>query len=121
MVYISIFLYYIIYMPPKQIDLLSRDSLVNIGIKLQINGFTNMFTKPYKKKNELNKSSPSNKSNDEDNPVVPVDRNEPCPCGSGEKYKHCHGNIDPNIKVGRNEPCPCRSGKKYKHCHGGLA
>ncbi len=21
-------------------------------------------------------------------------------------------------KVGRNEPCPCSSGKKYKHCHG---
>jgi preprotein translocase subunit SecA len=21
-------------------------------------------------------------------------------------------------KVGRNEPCPCNSGKKYKHCHG---
>jgi len=20
-------------------------------------------------------------------------------------------------KVGRNEPCPCGSGKKYKHCH----
>ena len=24
-------------------------------------------------------------------------------------------------KVGRNEPCPCGSGKKYKHCHGGVA
>ena len=23
--------------------------------------------------------------------------------------------------VGRNEPCPCQSGKKYKHCHGKLA
>jgi len=23
-------------------------------------------------------------------------------------------------KVGRNEPCPCGSGKKYKHCHGTL-
>ncbi|WP_425918088.1 SEC-C metal-binding domain-containing protein [Pseudomonas sp. GWSMS-1] len=21
-------------------------------------------------------------------------------------------------KIGRNEPCPCGSGKKYKHCHG---
>ena len=21
-------------------------------------------------------------------------------------------------KVGRNEACPCGSGKKYKHCHG---
>jgi len=23
-------------------------------------------------------------------------------------------------KVGRNDPCPCASGKKYKHCHGKL-
>ena len=23
-------------------------------------------------------------------------------------------------KIGRNEPCPCNSGKKYKHCHGSL-
>ena len=24
-------------------------------------------------------------------------------------------------KIGRNDPCPCGSGKKYKHCHGRLA
>ncbi len=23
--------------------------------------------------------------------------------------------------IGRNEPCPCGSGKKYKHCHGAIA
>ena len=22
---------------------------------------------------------------------APVGRNQPCPCGSGKKYKHCHG------------------------------
>ena len=26
--------------------------------------------------------------------------------------------VRPDRKVGRNEPCPCGSGKKYKHCHG---
>ncbi len=27
--------------------------------------------------------------------------------------------VDPRYKtVGRNEPCPCGSGKKFKHCHG---
>jgi preprotein translocase subunit SecA len=26
----------------------------------------------------------------------------------------------PQPKVGRNDPCPCGSGKKYKHCHGKL-
>ena len=29
--------------------------------------------------------------------------------------------LHPNRTVGRNEPCPCASGKKYKHCHGKLA
>jgi preprotein translocase subunit SecA len=24
-------------------------------------------------------------------------------------------------KIGRNDPCPCGSGKKYKQCHGRLA
>jgi len=24
-------------------------------------------------------------------------------------------------KVGRNDPCPCGSGKKYKKCHGATA
>jgi hypothetical protein len=24
----------------------------------------------------------------------------------------------PHRKIGRNEPCPCNSGKKFKHCHG---
>ncbi|MFM6992119.1 MAG: SEC-C metal-binding domain-containing protein, partial [Rhodoferax sp.] len=26
-----------------------------------------------------------------------------------------------SARVGRNDPCPCGSGKKYKHCHGKLA
>jgi preprotein translocase subunit SecA len=25
--------------------------------------------------------------------IAPVGRNEPCPCGSGKKYKHCHGQL----------------------------
>jgi preprotein translocase subunit SecA len=24
-------------------------------------------------------------------------------------------------KTGRNDPCPCGSGKKYKHCHGRIS
>ena len=27
----------------------------------------------------------------------------------------------PGRKIGRNEPCPCGSGKKYKQCHGRLS
>ena len=29
---------------------------------------------------------------------------------------HTVRNSDP--KIGRNDPCPCGSGKKYKQCHG---
>jgi preprotein translocase subunit SecA len=35
------------------------------------------------------------------------DRNEP--------------HVNHGLKVGRNDPCPCGSGKKYKACHGKLA
>jgi preprotein translocase subunit SecA len=26
--------------------------------------------------------------------VAKVGRNEPCPCGSGKKFKQCHGKLD---------------------------
>ena len=29
--------------------------------------------------------------------------------------------VQPAPKAGRNDPCPCGSGKKYKHCHGKLS
>jgi preprotein translocase subunit SecA len=40
----------------------------------------------------------------ERNPTDPgswgkVSRNEACPCGSGKKYKHCHGTVAPNEAV----------------------
>jgi preprotein translocase subunit SecA len=35
--------------------------------------------------------------------------------GDGEQAKPTHRS---EPKVGRNEPCPCGSGKKYKKCHG---
>ena len=38
--------------------------------------------------------------------------------GSAESGQEPFRNVLP--KVGRNEPCPCGSGKKYKHCHGQL-
>jgi len=48
-----------------------------------------------------------------------IGRNEPCPCGSGKKYKSCP--VRREERIGRNEPCPCGSGKKYKSCHGANA
>jgi len=40
-----------------------------------------------------NKSSVVQRSAETRRPVKPkkVGRNDPCPCGSGKKYKHCHG------------------------------
>ena len=31
------------------------------------------------------------------------------------------GELPEGVRVGRNDPCPCGSGKKYKQCHGKLA
>ncbi|MBO7264798.1 MAG: preprotein translocase subunit SecA [Alistipes sp.] len=39
--------------------------------------------------------------------------------GQGDKGKTAPIRVDKS--VGRNEPCPCGSGKKYKHCHGKMA
>ena len=38
--------------------------------------------------------------------------------GQGERTKTAPITVDKS--VGRNDPCPCGSGKKYKHCHGKL-
>ena len=39
-----------------------------------------------------------------------LDLDEEAPAAEGEEQR-----------VGRNDPCPCGSGKKYKHCHGKLS
>jgi preprotein translocase subunit SecA len=44
----------------------------------------------------------------------------PALAGNGNGMQAERKPTDPSSwgKVGRNEPCPCGSGKKYKHCHG---
>ena len=45
--------------------------------------------------------------------VKPAEPQRPQPVGTtSEPYRR------PHKKVGRNDPCPCGSGKKYKHCCG---
>jgi uncharacterized protein YecA (UPF0149 family) len=39
---------------------------------------------------------------------------------SGRRPGEKQGTVVAESKVGRNEPCPCGSGKKYKKCHGGI-
>jgi preprotein translocase subunit SecA len=36
--------------------------------------------------------------------------------GNQEAVKRTPASAEP--KIGRNDPCPCGSGKKYKSCHG---
>lgn len=43
---------------------------------------------------------------------------EPQPAAEEEQHKPF---VRPDKKIGRNDPCPCGSGKKYKHCHGKLS
>ena len=40
---------------------------------------------------------------------------------SEESEEHAKPFVREGRKVGRNEPCPCGSGKKYKQCHGKLS
>ena len=44
-----------------------------------------------RKNNHSIQSAKSNKSNDSESPQPKVGRNDICPCGSGKKYKYCHG------------------------------
>jgi hypothetical protein len=39
---------------------------------------------------------------------------------AGRRAGEQQGTVVVDAKVGRNEPCPCGSGKKYKKCHGSL-
>ncbi len=38
--------------------------------------------------------------------------------GQQNETKKGGGTVVKKKKIGRNDPCPCGSGKKYKHCHG---
>jgi hypothetical protein len=38
---------------------------------------------------------------------MPVGRNDPCPCGSGKKYKKCHGAVIPVAPVASRECGTC--------------
>jgi preprotein translocase subunit SecA len=47
----------------------------------------------------------------------------PMLAGNGNGAQIARNANDPTSwgKVGRNESCPCGSGKKFKHCHGRFA
>src|SRR5699024_7934929 len=47
-----------------------------------------------------------------------VVQNTKAVAGGGSDEKKVRKPYVKKENVGRNEPCPCGSGKKYKHCHG---
>ncbi len=51
-------------------------------------------------------------------PTAPAEEPQPMAAESGEPVAQF---VRESRKVGRNELCPCGSGKKFKHCHGALA
>jgi preprotein translocase subunit SecA len=58
---------------------------------------------PVPRRENLGLTRPSGDANGEDEvefvlptarpKVATVGRNDPCPCGSGKKFKHCHGRV----------------------------
>jgi uncharacterized protein YecA (UPF0149 family) len=42
---------------------------------------------------QSNDQQTENKIDNKEDQVPRVGRNEPCPCGSKKKYKHCHGKV----------------------------
>ena len=42
----------------------------------------------------------------------------PAEAGAGKAQTYVKSEHDPYAGVGRNDPCPCGSGKKFKNCHG---
>ena len=42
----------------------------------------------------------------------------PAPAPTGKAKTYVKDKDDPYANVGRNDPCPCGSGKKFKKCHG---
>lgn len=50
---------------------------------------------------------------------APVEEGQPA-AQQPEQAEEAKPFVRPERKIGRNEPCPCGSGKKYKHCHGKL-
>ncbi|HIO70187.1 MAG TPA: preprotein translocase subunit SecA [Nitrospirales bacterium] len=51
-------------------------------------------------------------------PTLQAARRTPTHLSRGESEPQAQTVRREGVKVGRNEPCPCGSGKKYKKCHG---
>ena len=55
------------------------------------------------------------------NPMAAVDTPRPAPAAPREGVRPLQPSPTAVKEVGRNDPCPCGSGRKYKQCHGKAA
>jgi preprotein translocase subunit SecA len=69
---------------------------------------------PYMEAHKLDPTTGEDEFSSADAPLAPAF------AGNGNGTSRAVNPNDPTTwgKVGRNDPCPCGSGKKYKHCHG---
>ena len=54
-------------------------------------------------------------------PAEPVQQDMPAEMQMNDEQEPYQPFVRGQKKVGRNEPCPCGSGKKYKQCHGKIS
>ena len=67
------------------------------------------------------RSTPMNFQHDEANALKQAAAEAPPPAAGADDVNVTTPFVRTSRKVGRNEPCPCGSGKKYKQCHGRIS
>jgi preprotein translocase subunit SecA len=68
-----------------------REELANV--EFQHPGFESEFAEGEFARDELAEAAMPGAAKPFERELPKVGRNDPCPCGSGKKYKHCHGKI----------------------------
>jgi preprotein translocase subunit SecA len=94
-------------------DLLERIKLDVIGILSKVQVRTESDVEAVEEQRRA--TAPMDFRHDD---VSALPEGEEAPAGEGEEHQPF---VRGGRKVGRNEPCPCGSGKKYKQCHGKLS
>jgi preprotein translocase subunit SecA len=76
---------------------------------------------PIRTADEVRTAAPQKQQTDMSNLKTGRDEAQPAGPGAQRQPQQERRVVEPirvEKKVGRNDPCPCGSGKKYKNCHG---
>ena len=90
---------------------LKAEKQAEINILKQITAKQKMFT------SRVDPNSPNLESNPNTKLGSDTQKNTPLRTNINAKDRNPNDQLSWG-SIGRNEPCPCQSGKKYKHCHG---